>query len=100
VAVRRLTGDEHLDHEFATSWPEYDLDAKTRALLGYAPKLTETPSAIGDEVIAALRRAGWDDRGIREGTRLAAFYNFSGRLEVASGLPMDRPDPEKIVRLV
>jgi hypothetical protein len=33
--LRRLTGLEHLDHEFATTWPIYDLDPKTRALLGY-----------------------------------------------------------------
>jgi hypothetical protein len=36
--VRRLTEDEHLSAEFATTRPEYDLDAKTRTLLAYAKK--------------------------------------------------------------
>jgi alkylhydroperoxidase family enzyme len=87
--LRRLTGIEHLDHEFATTWPTYDLDAKTGALLAYAKKLTETPGFIEDADFDALRQAGWDERGIYQVTALISFYNFSGRLEAASGLPMD-----------
>jgi uncharacterized peroxidase-related enzyme len=87
--VRRLTGDEHLSLEFATTWRTYDLDEKTRALLDYAEKLTKAPSTIEDADFEELRRAGWDEEGIYEVTALAAFFNFSGRLEAASGLPPD-----------
>jgi alkylhydroperoxidase family enzyme len=87
--LRRLTGLEHLDHEFATTWPLYDLDAKTRALLGYTKKLTETPGVMEDSDFDALRDAGWDERGIYQATALISFLNFSGRMEAASGLPMD-----------
>jgi uncharacterized peroxidase-related enzyme len=91
--VRRLTGDEHLSLEFATTWRTYDLDEKTRLLLDYAEKLTKAPSTIDDADIEALRRAGWNDEAIYEATALAAFFNFSGRLEAASGLPLDEvPD--------
>jgi len=97
AAVRRLTGDEHLDHEFATTWPEYDLDAETRALLRYASKLTETPSFVTEKDIAGLKESGWDDRAIWELTALISFFNFSGRLEAASGLPPDQiPEDAKI----
>lgn len=89
TAVRRLTGDEHLDPEFATTWPTYDLDPNTRALLTYAKKLTETPNQIDDEDIEALHAAGWDDDAVYEATALISFFNCSGRLEAASGLPMD-----------
>ncbi|OLD25777.1 MAG: hypothetical protein AUJ02_04220 [Chloroflexi bacterium 13_1_40CM_3_65_12] len=89
--MRRLTGLEHLDHEFATTWPTYDLDAKTRALLTYAKKLTETPGAVDDVDFDALRAAGWDERGIYQASALISFLNFSGRMEAASGLPMDGP---------
>jgi uncharacterized peroxidase-related enzyme len=85
-----LTGDQHLSPEFATTWPEYDLDARTRVLLAYAKKLTETPNLIEDEDIAALRTAGWDERAIYEATALIAFFNMSGRLEAAAGLPLDQ----------
>ena len=87
--MRRLTGLEHLDHEFATTRPLYELDTKTRALLGYTQKLTETPSAVEDADFEALREAGWDEHGIYQATTLISFFNFSGRLEAASGLPMD-----------
>jgi alkylhydroperoxidase family enzyme len=94
--VRRLTKDEHLGPEFATTWPLYDLDDKTRTLLGYAKKLTETPSLIDDADIDALRSAGWDEEGIYQATALVSWCNFSGRMEAASGLPMDRIPPDAL----
>lgn len=90
AAVRRLTGNAHLNPEFATTSPLHDLGPKTHALLAYAKKLTETPSLLEDADINALRSAGWDDRGIYEATALISFFNFSGRLEAASGLPPDQ----------
>lgn len=91
--MRRLTGDEHLSLEFATTWRTYELDELTRTLLDYAEKLTKAPSAIDEADFEALRRAGWDDEGIYEATALASFFNFTGRLEAASGLPPDEvPD--------
>jgi uncharacterized peroxidase-related enzyme len=94
AAVRRLTGDEHLDFEFATTWSTYDLDDRTHALLGYAAKLTESPSFTGEDDIEKLRKAGWGEHDIWEITALVSFFNFSGRMEAASGLPPDEI-PEK-----
>lgn len=87
--MRRLTGDEHLSPEFATTWRTYDLDERTRTLLGYAEKLTKSPSTLDDEDVEALRRAGWSEQAIYEATALASFFNFTGRMEAASGLPLD-----------
>lgn len=75
-----------------------------------ATKLTEAPSQIEDADIEALRAAGWSERGIWEATALTAFFNFSGRLEAASGLPRDevpsdarlkeaKPDAQGVVEL-
>jgi alkylhydroperoxidase family enzyme len=88
--VRRLTNDEHLSAEFATTWPQYDLDPKTHALLAYAKKLTQEPSVVEDSDVEELRSAGWEEQGIYEATALVSFFNFTGRMEAASGLPMDR----------
>ena len=88
--MRRLTNDEHLSAEFATTWPQYDLDSKTHALLGYAKKLTQEPSMVEDSDVEELRSAGWDEQGIYEATALVSYFNFTGRMEAASGLPMDR----------
>ena len=45
---------------------------------------------VEDSDVEALKAAGWDYRGIYEATALISFFNFSGRMEAASGLPMDR----------
>ena len=87
--MRRLTGDEHLTPEFATTWRTYALDDKTRALLAYVSKLTESPALLDNADFDALREAGWDDDGIYNATALTAFFNLTGRLEAAAGLPPD-----------
>ena len=88
--MRRLTKDEHRSAEFATTWPQYDLATKPHALLAYAKKLTQEPSMLEDSDIEELRSAGWDEQGIYEATALISMFNFSGRMEAASGLPMDQ----------
>ncbi len=87
--MRRLTGDDRISAEFATTWRSYELDDRTRALLAYAEKLTKAPSQIDDGDVDALREAGWSEDAIYEATGLISFFNFSGRLEAASGLPPD-----------
>jgi alkylhydroperoxidase family enzyme len=84
-----LTGDEHLTLEFATTWRTFDLDAKTRALLEYAEELTKSPGTIDDAAIDSLRASGWGEQGIYEATALISLFNFTGRMEAASGLPLD-----------
>ena len=73
------------------------MDPETQALLRYASKLTETPSFVTAKDIAALTEGGWDERAIWEITALTSFFNFSGRLEAASGLPPDEiPEGAKL----
>lgn len=73
------------------------MDTQSRALLRYASKLTETPSFVAEDDITALKESGWDDRAIWEITALISFFNFSGRLEAASGLPPDEiPDDAEL----
>jgi len=58
-------------------------------MLGYASKLTESPSFVGEDDIEQLRASGWSEEAIWQITALASFFNFSGRMEAASGLPPD-----------
>ncbi len=88
-ALRRLTGDADLGPDFAARWPDYPIDGATRSLLRYARRLTEAPDQIGDADIEGLHAAGWDDPAVYEATALVGLFNFIGRLEAASGLPMD-----------
>jgi alkylhydroperoxidase family enzyme len=51
---------------------------------------------VDEDAIGSLRAAGWNEREIWEITALISFFNFSGRLEAASGLPPDEiPDGAK-----
>jgi alkylhydroperoxidase family enzyme len=48
---------------------------------------------VSKDDIGLLAGAGWDAPAIWEMTALIAFFNFSGRLEAATGLPPDEvPD--------
>jgi hypothetical protein len=55
--------------------------------------------------IEELRSAGWEEQAIYEATALISYFNFTGRMEPASGLPMDRipqgtrfPEPARVSR--
>jgi len=58
--------------------------------LDYAGKLTGTPSLVKKKEIDQVINAGWDEDEIWEITALISFFNFSGRMEAASGLPPDQ----------
>ncbi|HEY8862760.1 MAG TPA: peroxidase-related enzyme [Candidatus Dormibacteraeota bacterium] len=88
-AMRRLTADDDFGPQFVEKWPDYPMDAQTLALLTYARRLTGWPDRITDQDIESLKGAGWDERAIYEATALIALFNFIGRIEAASGLPMD-----------
>lgn len=52
---------------------------------------------VGKEDMEKLKEAGWDEKAIWEIAALVSFFNFSGRLEAASGLPPDEiPEGAKI----
>lgn len=108
--MRRLTGNEDLGSEFATEWPLNDIDPKTRAVLTYATKLTDTPILVDDADLATLKASGWDEREVWQATAQISFLNFTGRMVVASGLAPDevptharlheaRPDKQGAVEL-
>lgn len=45
---------------------------------------------LGKDDIQTLADSGWNEREVWEITALTSFFNFSGRLEAASGLPPDQ----------
>ncbi len=49
---------------------------------------------LEDADVDALRAVGWDERAIYEATALISLFNYSGRLEAASGLPLDQVPAE------
>jgi len=49
---------------------------------------------VTEEEVVPKRSCGWDTAAVWEITALASFFNFTGRMEAASGLPPDEI-PEK-----
>ena len=91
AAVRELSGDPVLGELMVMNWRAASLDARQTAMLRFAEKLTETPSHMEEADRAALRDAGFSDRGIWDIASVAAFFNMTNR--VASATEM-APNPE------
>ncbi len=91
AAVRQLSGDPVLGELLVMNYRAADLDARHRAMLDFAAKLTETPEKVVEADREALRAAGFNDRDIWDIGAVASFYNMSNRM--ASAIDM-RPNPE------
>ena len=91
AAVRELSGDPALGEALAVNWRAAPLDARTRAMLGFAVKMTRASAEIGEADRAALRAEGLSDRDIWDLAAVASFFNMSNRM--ASAVDM-RPNPE------
>jgi uncharacterized peroxidase-related enzyme len=93
AALRKLTGDPILVEQLQTNQAYADVDAKERAMLDFALKLTEQSHRCTEADVDALRDAGWNDEEIMDIAEVTAMFNFTNRL--ASGLGW-RPNPEYV----
>ena len=66
-----------------------DLPEKTRAMLDYAVTLTETPSAVTEADVEALRQAGFSDAAILEINLITSYFNFVNRIAEGLGMAFD-----------
>ena len=63
------------------------LSVRDQTMLGYAVKLTLTPSEIDLADARALRQAGFDDRAIHDICAITAYFAFVNR--IADGLGVE-----------
>jgi uncharacterized peroxidase-related enzyme len=91
AAVRQLSGDPVLGEMMVMNYKVADLDARQRAMLDFAAKLTKSSADVEEADRQALRDAGFSDRDIWDIASVAGFFNMTNR--VASGSDM-RPNPE------
>lgn len=64
-----------------------ELGTREVALLAYADLLTLAPAEVSVREIAALRRAGLDDRAIHDACAIVAYFAFVNR--IADGLGVE-----------
>lgn len=90
AAVRQLSGDPVLGELMVMNYRAARLDARQRAMLDFAVKLTETPHAIEDADRAALRSVGFTDRDIWDIAAVTGFFNMSNRVATATDMRPNR----------
>ena len=58
-------------------------------MLDYAIKLTRTPGEMTADDVAALRRAGFDDRGIHDVCAIVGYFAFVNRIADGLGVELE-----------
>lgn len=91
AAVRQLSGDPVLGEAMVMNYRVAKIDARQRAMLDFAVKLTEASAKVEEADRQILRDHGFSDRDIFDIASVAGFFNMTNR--VASGIDM-RPNPE------
>ena len=91
AALRQMSGDPVFAEVVAQNWRAAALDARQKAMLGFAVKLTNTPKDMEEDDRQALRIAGFSDRDIWDIAAVTSFYNMSNRLAAATEM---HPNPE------
>lgn len=86
AAVRKLSGDAALGDTLAANYRAAPLDARTRAMLDFAWKLTIEPWAVEEKDREGLRKKGFTDRDIWDIAAVAGFFAMSNRLASATGM--------------
>jgi uncharacterized peroxidase-related enzyme len=91
AAVRQLSGDPALGEMLVMNYRVAPLDARQRAMLDFAEKITKASATIEEADRETLRGVGFSDRDIWDIANVAAFFNMTNRVASATGM---RPNPE------
>ncbi|KEJ89943.1 carboxymuconolactone decarboxylase family protein [Sulfitobacter donghicola] len=109
AGMRRLLGDDEKSlalRATITSGEVGDmpLDAREKAAMVYAQKLTVMPAEMVECDVVALRNAGWDDGEILEINQVTAYFSYANRTVLGLGCstkgdiiglsPNNNADPE------
>jgi uncharacterized peroxidase-related enzyme len=89
----QLTKDEAVVARIFAGGPAVEPAPRNAAILDFAAKLSQTPSAATPQDMAALRRAGLDDAEILDLILSTALFGWANRLMHTLGDPIARePD--------
>lgn len=86
AAVRELSNDPILGEMMVMNYRAAELDARQKAMLDFAAKLTERCDTIEEVDRQALRDVGFSDRDIWDIGSVAAFFNMTNRVASASDM--------------
>jgi uncharacterized peroxidase-related enzyme len=87
AALREATGDPARVARIEVNYRHAGLSPRERALADYALRITRAPGEIEAGDIDRLRQAGLTELQILDAAAIAAYFNFSNRLNSALGVP-------------
>jgi uncharacterized peroxidase-related enzyme len=86
AALRGYSGDAEWVATIEVNYRRATLTPRERALADYALQVTRAPAEIEATDLQPLRDAGISEQGILEAASVAAYFNFSNRLNSSLGI--------------
>jgi uncharacterized peroxidase-related enzyme len=86
AALREELGDPVLGERISYDWRRAGLDARRSAICAYAEKLTRDPRAVDAADLQTLLDAGLSPQEAWDVIEIAAMYNFTNRLAMATNM--------------
>jgi uncharacterized peroxidase-related enzyme len=90
AAIRELSGDPVLGEQIAINYRAASLDARQKAMLDFAVKLTHEPWTVEEADRAQLRDVGFSERDIWDIAAVAGFFNMTNRVASATDMRPNR----------
>lgn len=85
----RFCRDMNVVRAVAKGKPDGFLPPDELAVVGFARKLTRSPSKMKKGDVEGLRKAGFSDEQILQIVQIAAYFNYINRVAHALGVPLD-----------
>jgi uncharacterized peroxidase-related enzyme len=85
AALREALGDPIAADRITMDWRRADLDERRKAICEYAEKVTLHPVETSEADIANLMELGLTREEVWDVAEIAAMYNFTNRLAMATG---------------
>ena len=82
-------GDREWVESFKRDFGSVALDLPDRAMLEYVEKLTQTPGAMAEADVLALREAGFEDRAILDINQVTGFFAWCNRTVDGLGVELE-----------
>jgi uncharacterized peroxidase-related enzyme len=90
-ALRVALGDEVLADYIATNWRHAGLDERRYAICEYAEKVTLRPHELAEADLERLASFGLSKPEVWDVVEIAAMYNFTNRMALATGQQPNEP---------
>lgn len=80
AALRVASGNPQLADQISVNYHEADINAREKAIIDFAMKVTIDPAKIDNADFVALREHGLNDEDIWDIAGITAFFNLSNRM--------------------